>query len=129
MEITNFEEERVVEIKNDLRNHIVSARVIDDTTTIISFREPGTDNISMRIILDNNYIHTTGNNGEAIFCLPQKATPKYIKDISIEELFKYICCENYAVFNRQNALYELEKNNDNSIYLYEGLKKGLRQSI
>jgi len=83
---------------------------VSDSTAVLNFRKPGTSVYAVRYILDRNYLIITGDIGEAVFCLTEKAKLKSLaEEYSIPYLFGKLRADRDAYdFNSEKAIQKLE---------------------
>lgn len=106
-------EEKMKEIETEwFPNHVASFEQLSDSTAVLSFTKSGTSVYAVRYILDRNYLIITGDIGEAVFCLTEKAKLKSLaEEYSISYLFGKIRADRDAYdFNSEKAIQKLESN-------------------
>lgn len=96
-----------------------------NTITVIDWREPGTGVFAIRYILDRNYLSVTGDAGDAIYQLTEKAELKHLAHYGMDYMFSKLRCANdsgidfdsdVAVESIRNTIKENFENEDTSMY-------------
>lgn len=105
--------ERMDFIKSEwFKDHIATYEELSKNTSVLSFNKQGTNAYAVRYIFDRNYLIITGDIGDAIFCLTEKAKLKSIADeYSISYLFGKLRADRDAYdFDGEKAIEKLKSN-------------------
>lgn len=106
-------EEKMKEIEVEwFPEHVASFEQLSESTAVLSFRKPGTNVYAVGYVLDRNYLIITGDIGEAIFCLTEKAKLKSLaEEYSTSYLFGKLRAGRDAYdFDSEKAIQKLENN-------------------
>lgn len=106
-------EEKKQEIEAEwFPEHVASFEQLSESTAVLSFRKPGTSVYAVRYILDRNYLIITGDIGEAVFCLTEKAKLKSLaEEYSMSYLFGKLRADRDAYdFDSEKAVQKLKSN-------------------
>lgn len=63
-----------------------------DKISVIDWRKPGTGVYSVRYLLDRNYLHVTGDCGDALYQLTEEATLERLAHYDMDYLFGKLRC-------------------------------------
>ena len=83
--IQNVREHWFANHKATLRDYVDAE---GNTITVIDWRKPGTGVFAIRYILDSNYLSVTGDAGDAIYQLTEKAELKHLAHYGMD----YMAC-------------------------------------
>lgn len=103
--------ERIEEIKNNwFSKHKATYEKISEDTSVLSWKQDGTIMYSVRYILDKNRLFVTGDIGDAIFVLTEKADLKTIAtEYNTHYLFGKLRADNEAYdFSQEKAIETLK---------------------
>ena len=88
------------------KNHEANYQKYSDTTSVLNFSNPETVVYSVTYIFNNNYLIITGDIGEAVFCLTEKADIKEIVKYGTDYLFGKLRIGEKNQFNAEKAVSE-----------------------
>lgn len=99
--------ERMDFIRNDwFKEHKATYEKLSDDTTVITFKRPNTNMYYVRYVLDRNVLFITGDIGDAVFCLTEKADLKTLAaSYNSHYLFGKLRADRYAYdFDSEKAI-------------------------
>ena len=120
--IQNVREHWFANHKATLRDYVDAE---GNTITIIDWREPGTGVFAIRYILDRNYLSITGDAGDAIYQLTEKAELKHLAHYGLDYMFEKCRCidgngidfdSDIAVASIRDVVKENFEGEDTSVY-------------
>lgn len=120
--IKNVREHWFPRHKATLRDYV---DVESNTITVIDWREPGTGAFAIRYILDRNYLSVTGDAGDAVYQLTEKAELKHLANYGMDYMFSKLRCadddgidfdSDIAVENIRETIKENFEDEDTSMY-------------
>lgn len=101
------DEERMSEIRNDwFKDHKATYEKLNDHTSTLTWKKDGTSMYYVRYIFDNSRLFVTGDIGDVVFCLTEKADLKTIAtEYNNHYLFGKLRADNEAYdFNYEKAI-------------------------
>lgn len=99
-------------IRDDwFKDHIASYEKLNDSVSILNWQRPGTSFYKIRYVLDNNRIYISGDCGEAVYVLTEKASLDRLYQYDITYFTgKLACfCEEKYDFDSQQAIERLNE--------------------
>jgi hypothetical protein len=105
------DKERMEEIKSDwFSKHKATYQKLSDETSVLTWKEDGTSMYHVRYVFDRNRLFITGDIGDAVFVLTEKANFKTIaSEYSMHYLFGKLRADNEAYdFDSEKAIETLK---------------------
>jgi hypothetical protein len=105
-----YKEKAIKDIRNWFKNHTAKIQVLNDDITVIDWNK-GTFEFSMRIVLDRNKIYISGDLGEVVYILTEKATIESLANYYFDYFTEKLSCSRDKVndFNDEIALRDLKE--------------------
>ena len=119
MEITKRAE--ILEAEKHFQNHHARLDVYDETLSILSWKQPGTQAYAVRAVFDGMHVYISGDLGSAVVHLTEKADLKALSSYWKSPSYfieKIVCSTDKYDFDYEEAKKELEEHIDTMLYNY-----------